>query len=55
MDKIAKLNPKILELSLALEEFLLTKQADGLASSTLAVYHQHVKDFLKGKSPPLHL
>jgi hypothetical protein len=47
MGRIAKLNPKVLDLSHALDEFLLAKQADGLAPSTLEVYRRHVEAFLK--------
>ncbi|MDN5347826.1 MAG: hypothetical protein PWP65_1390 [Clostridia bacterium] len=35
MPKLAKLNPKVFDLSLALEGFLLARRADGLAQRTL--------------------
>lgn len=47
MGGIAKLNPKVLDLSYTLDEFLLAKQADGLAPSTLEIYRRHVEAFLK--------
>lgn len=47
MAKLAKLNPKVFDLSLALEEFLLARQADGLAHRTLDDYRYHVETFLK--------
>jgi len=52
MGRIAKLNPRVLDLSYALDEFLLARQADGLAPSTLEVYRRHVETFLKA-SPNL--
>jgi len=45
--KITKLNPKVSDLSQALEEFLLARQADGLAQRTLNDYRWHVETFLK--------
>lgn len=47
MAKVAKLNPKVLDLSHALEEFLLAKQADGVSQRTLDDYRFHVEAFLK--------
>lgn len=47
MPKLAKLNPKVCDLSLALEEFLLARQADGLAQRTLDDYRWHVGKFLE--------
>jgi hypothetical protein len=47
MARVAKLNPKVCDLSLALEEFLLAKQADGISQRTLDDYRFHVETFLK--------
>ncbi|MGB9660859.1 MAG: tyrosine-type recombinase/integrase [Moorellaceae bacterium] len=47
MPRLAKLNPKVVDLSQALEEFLLYKQADGISQRTLDDYRYHVETFLK--------
>lgn len=47
MGRIAKLDPRVTDLSQALEEFLLFKQADGAAPRTLKDYTYHVNAFLK--------
>ncbi|MGB9661291.1 MAG: tyrosine-type recombinase/integrase [Moorellaceae bacterium] len=51
--KTVKLNPRVLDLSQALEEFLLAKQADGIAPASLENYRFHVETFLKA-SPNLN-
>ncbi|HHY37485.1 MAG TPA: hypothetical protein GX507_00900 [Clostridia bacterium] len=38
MSKLTRLKPKVSDLSLALEEFLLARQADGLAKRALNDY-----------------
>ncbi|GFN22179.1 tyrosine-type recombinase/integrase [Thermanaeromonas sp. C210] len=53
MGRIAKLSPKVLDLSQALEEFLLAKQADGIVPASLENYRFHVETFLKA-SPNLN-
>jgi len=50
MPRLAKLNPKVMDLSQALEEFLLAKQADGISKRTLDDYRYHVETFLKANS-----
>jgi len=50
MARLAKLNPKVCDLSLALEEFLLARQADGLAQRTLDDYRYHVETFHKANA-----
>ncbi|MDK2894243.1 MAG: integrase/recombinase XerD [Moorella sp. (in: firmicutes)] len=47
MPKLAKLNPKVCDLALALEEFLLARQADVLVQRTLDDYRWHVGKFLE--------
>lgn len=51
--RVARLNPKIVDLRKALEEFLLVKAGDGAAKRTLADYAYHVRRFLD-HSPALH-
>lgn len=52
MGRVVKLNPKVMDLSQALEELLLAKQADGIPQRTLDDYRYHVEAFLKA-SPDL--
>ena len=47
MKKIAKISTKLPDLFLALDEFLLVKEADGLAQCTLNDYRRHVGNFLE--------
>ncbi|MCG0276613.1 MAG: tyrosine-type recombinase/integrase [Thermosediminibacteraceae bacterium] len=53
MAKIAKLNPKIMDLQSARDEFLLFKSASGLAPRTLEDYTYHINRFLE-KFPDVH-
>lgn len=46
MRRISRLNPKLLNLSKILDEFLVVKRADGISQRTLDDYHYHVKAFL---------
>jgi len=50
MQKIVKLNKKNVDLTKALEEFLLVRQADGIAKRTLEDYRWHVEKFIKSFS-----
>lgn len=50
MPRLAKLNPKVVDLSQALEEFLIYKQADGISQRTLDDYRYHVEAFLKANA-----
>lgn len=47
MGKLAKLKPRFVNLYHVLEEFLLYKEANGLAKRTLEDYKYHVESFLK--------
>ena len=53
MTRVARLNPKTVDLRKAQEEFLLVKAGDGLAKRTLAHYAYHVNRFTE-HSPAVH-